>query len=84
MASQEYSNQDIDDEPRKLVNRKENGGDGMPGESYEATRKWGAVPITKITNAIKNGQGVPRNWANGTIVYMCKNKGGNMSSETNR
>ena len=42
--NQEYDEQDIDRELRNLANRKAHGGDGIPGEAYEATRKWTIKP----------------------------------------
>ena len=35
----------------------------------------GSKTITSITNAIRTGHAISGNWTNGTIVYMCKNKG---------
>ena len=34
----------------------------------------GNKTITKITNAIKTGGGIPENWTHGTIVYIYKTK----------
>ena len=42
--NQEYDAPDIDRELRNLANRKAHGSDGIPGEAYEATRKWATKP----------------------------------------
>ena len=36
----------------------------------------GIAPTTRIMNAIKDGHAIPEDWADGTIVYIYKHKGG--------
>ena len=43
-ANQEFTELDIGREIRKLPNRKAHGNDGIPGESYKATRQWAVKP----------------------------------------
>ena len=74
--NQEYAEQDINRELRNATNRKAHGRDGIPGEAYKETREWATKPITRITNAIKEGHAIPENWTNGTIAYIYKNQGG--------
>ena len=45
---QEYAEKAIGVELRNLPNMKANGGDGIPGEAYKATRKWAIEPITNL------------------------------------
>ena len=54
--NQEYDEQDIGREIRNLSGRKAHGSDGIPGDAYKATRKWATKPITRITNATKQGK----------------------------
>ena len=42
--NQEYDEQDIGRELRKLSNRKAHGSDGILGEACRATRKWATKP----------------------------------------
>ena len=72
--NQEHAELDIDREIRNLSSRKARGGDGIPGATYKETRQRAIKPITKITNLIKDEQQIPQGWANGTIVYISKNK----------
>ena len=60
---------------RNLANMKSHGNDGIQGEAYKSTRKWGSKPITRIMNRIQKGQAIPEDWAGGSIVYIYKNKG---------
>ena len=73
--NQDYAEQDIDIELRNLSLSKSHGNDGIPGEACTATREWAVKPMTKITNLIKGGQPIPERWAEGTIVYIYKDKG---------
>ena len=72
--NQDYKEQDIDRALGNLENRKAHDEDGIPGETYKATRQWAIKPITKITNLIKYGRPIPERWTEGTIVYIYKNK----------
>ena len=71
--NQDYKEKDIDREIRHLERRKAHGNGGIPGEAYEATRKWEIKPITEIMNLIKNWGPILERWEDGTVVY--KNKG---------
>ena len=73
--NQEYTEQDIARELRKLTNRQARGCDGIPGETYKATRKRAIAPIAKIMNELKEWQEIPENWIGGAIVYIYKNQG---------
>ena len=50
--NQDYADQAIDREIRNLSRRKALGNDGIPGESYTATRQWAIKHIAKITNLV--------------------------------
>ena len=73
--NQEYAEQAIGRELRNTAKRKEHGSDGIPGEEYEAERKWTIAHIARIMNKINELQSIHGNWANGAILYIYKNKG---------
>ena len=64
-----YTELDTGREIWNMAKRKANGGDGIPGEDYKATRQWAIKPI-KITKLIKEGKQIPQRWTDGTIVYI--------------
>ena len=70
LINQEYDEQDIDISIRYMAYRKGQWNDGIPEEENEETRTWAIKSIAKITNQIKDGQEIPENWTNGTIVYI--------------
>ena len=58
-----------------LKNNRSRGTDGIPGEALKTLQKHITIPITNIMNKIKNGQPLPEEWSEGTLVHIYKNKG---------
>ena len=56
----------------------------MPAEALKVIRTEIAKPICNITGEIKNGQGIPEEWAEGTVLHIYKNKGGPSDTESYR
>jgi len=58
-----------------LKNQKSHGSDGIPGEAYKILHKHINLPIANIMNHIQAGGEMPKEWVEGTIVHIYKNKG---------
>ena len=66
---------DIRSAIHQLENNKSHGIAGIPGEVYKALKDWITTPLTKILQKIQQGDQLPPEWTQGTMVHICKNKG---------
>ena len=59
----------------QLKNNKSHGSDGIPREAYKAPAPWVTRQSTIIMNQINQGAQLPKEWVEGAMVHIYKNKG---------
>ena len=59
----------------ELAKNKSHGTDGIPAEAYQACSKFVIGAITQIINNMNQGKKPPKDWLEGAVVYLYKNKG---------
>jgi len=59
----------------ELAKNKSSGIDGIPAEAYQACSKFVIGAMTQIINNINQGKRPPKDWMEGAVVYLYKNKG---------
>jgi len=75
MATKQYTQVDIRNAIRHLKTNKSHGIDGTTGEVYKELKDWIETPLTTILQKIQNGDQLPPEWTQGTVVHIYKNKG---------